>query len=51
VRTYAADIHVYAGLGLLAFGAGEVHPAMAPMIAGLGLIWIVRFGGDAPRRR
>ena len=40
------DAHVYAGIGLVAFGAGEFHAALAPIVAGLGLLWIVRFGGE-----
>lgn len=49
------DLHVYAGVALLAY-AGAQAPSpigliIAPAILGLGLIWIVRFGGEPTRQR
>lgn len=49
-RALLPDAHVYAGIGLVAFGAGELHAALAPIVAGLGLLWIVSFGGEPTKR-
>ena len=46
------DLHVYAGIALLAYAGGLTPvPFIAPAILGLGLIWIVRFGGEPTRQR
>lgn len=49
---FLPDAHVYAGIGLVAYGAGQIGvgpigAALAPIVAGVGLVLIVRLG--APR--
>lgn len=41
------DAHVYSGIIGIAYGAGQLHPAFGPIVMGIGLIAIVRYG--APR--
>jgi hypothetical protein len=43
-RSWASDLVVLAGLGLLAFGLGQYSPPLAPIVIGLGLIVTVGFG-------
>lgn len=49
------DLHVYAGVALAAFAGGQapapIGAIAGPAILGLGLIWIVRFGGEPARQR
>ena len=43
---YVDEVLAIAGLGLLAFGFGQLHPALGPIVLGIGLLMTVRFGGD-----
>lgn len=44
VRANAHDVIVLAGLGLLAYGLGQFHGALAPITVGLGFIAAVALG-------
>lgn len=53
---WAPDLHVYAGIGAMAYGASLLLPGTLGVgagfiVLGLGLVWIVRYGADATVRR
>lgn len=43
---YVDEVLAIAGLGLVAYGLGQVHPALGPIALGVGLLLAVRFGSD-----
>jgi hypothetical protein len=50
VARWAADAAVLAGIVLVAVGASGYHPALGPIVAGAGLILVVRYGSRPPER-